>query len=113
MMILKQLELGGDKVFCYLLACEETGEAVVIDPCGDEEQLLALIKELELKVLYIINTHCHPDHTCGNQIIKDATGAVIVRHEADELLLQDPEARKYFSRQGFPPTPPADILVKD
>jgi hydroxyacylglutathione hydrolase len=112
-MLIKQMELGTDKVFCYVLACEETREAVIIDPGGDEDLLLEVIEELHLKPLYIINTHCHPDHTCGNEIIRDATGGVIIRHEADELLLQDPEAQKYFSRQGFPPSPPADKIVRD
>jgi len=112
-MLIKQMELGADKVFCYILACEETRESVIIDPCGDEDELLAAIRELDLTPLFIINTHCHPDHTCGNEVIKDATGASIVRHEADELLLHDPVAGEYFSRQGFSPSPPADIIVKD
>lgn len=112
-MIIKQLQLGADGVFCYLLACGESREAVVIDPCGDENELIDLIQELQLRPLFIVNTHCHPDHTCGNEIIKDATGASIVRHEADEFLLQDPEAKEYFNRQGFPPSPPADHIVHD
>jgi glyoxylase-like metal-dependent hydrolase (beta-lactamase superfamily II) len=113
MMIIKQLELGTEKVFCYLLACKETLEAVVIDPCGDEELLLTTIKSLRFKPLFIINTHCHPDHTCSNAIIKEMTDASIVIHEADELLLQDPQAQEYFNRQGYPASPPADIIVKD
>ena len=112
-MLIKQLELGADKVFCYVLACDESREAVIIDPGGDEEQLLTVIDELHLKPLFIINTHCHPDHTCGNKVIRDATGAAIVRHEADELLLQDPGAKEYFNRHGFPPSPPADKIVVD
>jgi len=107
------MELGTDRVFCYILACENTREAVIIDTGGEADKLLAVIEELDLKPLYIINTHCHPDHTCGNEIIRDATGASIVRHEADELLLQDPTAQEYFSRQGFSPSPPADEIVKD
>ena len=112
-MIIKQLEIGDDKVFCYILACEETRAAVIIDPGGDADLLLAVIHELDLKPLFIINTHCHPDHTCGNEAIRAATGAAVVRHEADELLLQDPEAQEYFARQGFPPSLPADTAVKD
>lgn len=112
-MLIKQMELGADRVFCYILACEETREAVVIDPGGDEAKLLAVITESALTPLYIINTHCHPDHTCGNEGIRNGTGAFIVRHGADEELLQDPEAQEYFRRQGFPPTPPADIIVQD
>ncbi len=112
-MILKQIQLGADKVFCYLLACEKSREAVIIDPCGDEDKLLAIINELHLKPLFIVNTHCHPDHTCGNKIIKESTQAQIIRHKADELLLQDPAAKEYFNRHGFTPSPPADKIVYD
>ena len=112
-MIIRQMELGADRVFCYILGCEQSHEAVVIDPGGEEEKLLAVLQELQLKPIYIINTHCHPDHTCGNRVIRDATGAAIIRHAADELLLQDKTAKEYFNRQGFPPSPPADRLVND
>lgn len=112
-MIIKQLQLGTEGVFCYLLACEESRKAVIIDPGGDENELLAIIDALQVKPLFIINTHCHPDHTCGNAIIKSATGALIIRHMADEELLQDPDAREFFNRQGFPPSLAADRLVQD
>jgi len=112
-MIIKQLQLGVDGVFCYLLACETSRKAVIIDPCGGENELLAILDELQVKPLFIVNTHCHPDHTCGNEIIGSATGASIIRHKADEILLQDPEAKEYFNRQGFPASPPADKLVQD
>jgi glyoxylase-like metal-dependent hydrolase (beta-lactamase superfamily II) len=112
-MIIKQLKLGADAVFCYVLACEKTREAIIIDPSGDENDLLALLKEMRLKLKFIINTHCHPDHTCGNKFIKEATQASIIRHEADEHFLQDQTAKEYFSRQGYTPSPPADRIVKD
>jgi hydroxyacylglutathione hydrolase len=112
-MIIKQLEIGRDRVFCYILACEDTLQAVIIDPCGNEGYLLDVIEGLRLKPLFIINTHCHPDHTCGNDAIRAATGALIVRHEADELLLHEPAANEYFSRQGFHPSPPADRTGTD
>ena len=112
-MIIKQLKLGADKVFCYILACEESREAIVIDPCGDEDKILTFLRELQLKALFIVNTHCHPDHTCGNARIQNVTQALIVRHEADELLLKDLTAKEYFNRLGFTPSPPADRIVHD
>ena len=112
-MIIKQLLLGDDKVFCYILACNRTCEAVIIDPCGDEGKILTIIDELQLKPLYIVNTHCHPDHTCGNVIIKKLTNAEIVMHGADIALLAEPDAAEYFNRHGFTPSPPADIAVRD
>ena len=112
-MILKQLQLGADEVFCYILACEETRESVIIDPCGDDAKVFSLIEDMQLKPLYIVNTHCHPDHTCGNRAVKEATAAEIVMHEADVHLLQDQSAKEYFARQGFSPSPPVDRVVHD
>jgi len=112
-MIIKQIMLGEDQVFCYILACERSGEAIIIDPCGEEDKLLAILRELQLQTVYIVNTHCHPDHTCGNAIIKEATGAEIVMHEADIALLADPDAAEYFNRHGFAPSPAADMPVRD
>ena len=112
-MIINQLLLGADEVFCYILACEISREAVIIDPCGDENEILAIIEQLQLKPLFIVNTHCHPDHTCGNKVIKEATRALIVRHEADELLLYEKSAKEYFNRKGYTPSPPADRIVHD
>lgn len=112
-MIIKQLMSGVDQVFCYILACEKNNEAIIIDPCGDEKKLLGMINELQLKPIYIVNTHCHPDHTCGNALIKESTGAEIVMHAADIALLADPDAGEYFNRHGFTPSPPADIPVSD
>jgi len=111
--IIKQLTVGSMEVFCYLLGCEETGEAVVIDAGGDEEEILTLLGKLGLALVSIINTHCHPDHTAGNRRLKEATGAEIVMHEADAALLADRQAGSYFAGLGFPPAPPADRLVRD
>lgn len=111
-MIIKQVQVGPDKVFCYILGCEKTHEAVIIDPGGEDERLLAIIDELQLKLRYIINTHGHPDHTAGNEKLKKATGAEIVMHGDEQAFLHDSEAGEFFKRMG-PLSPEADMLVKD
>ncbi len=112
-MLLKQLCVGEMEVFCYILGCEETRQGVLIDPGGTVKEILPSVEERDLEIRFIINTHCHPDHTCGNGMLQKATHAKIVLHEADHALLKDKEAAEYFGRMGFPPSPPADILVKD
>jgi len=82
-MFIKQMTVGMMGVCCYIVACEQTKEAVIIDPGGNEEDILAACQEENLKVKYIVNTHGHPDHVCGNKLLKDATGADIVMHTAD------------------------------
>ena len=88
-MLVKQLVVGMMGVCCYVVSCEETGTAVVIDPGGDEEHILDYISEQGLSVKYIIATHGHLDHVCGNGPIQLATGGKIVMHEADVAYFSD------------------------
>ncbi len=86
-MILESLPTGPLQVNCYILGCETTRHAAVIDPGGDVEQILALVKKLNLKVQMVINTHGHFDHIGGNRQLIEATGAELLLHRDDEKLL--------------------------
>jgi hydroxyacylglutathione hydrolase len=100
-------------VCCYIVACEQTGKAAVIDPGGDEKKILAEIKAKGYVVDYIIATHGHPDHVCGNRKIQEATGAKIVMHKADSLFFNKPEVQNYFAMLGMEPSPPTDREVEE
>lgn len=90
MMIIKQLSVGDWDVFCYLIGCEKTRKALVIDPGGDVDRILAAAEEERLTIQYILNTHHHADHTWGNQELKSKTGALIVMHALEDDLLRGP-----------------------
>ncbi len=112
-MFVKQLVVGSMGVCCYIVGCSKTKKCAIIDPGGDEDRTLAAVKEADLTVEYIIATHAHPDHVCGNRIIKEACGAPIIMHEIEAEFFEQPEVKKYFSMLGLEASPPADILVKD
>lgn len=112
-MLIKAMTVGTMSVCCYLAICEETREAVIIDPGGDEDKILALCGREKATVKYIINTHGHPDHVCGNGAIKKATGALIVMHEYDADFFAKPEVAQYFKALGLKASPPVDLKVKD
>jgi len=86
-LIIKNLEVGPIMANCYILGCEETKEAVVIDPGDDADQILMTLAKSGLKVKYIINTHGHFDHVGANKKMKSATGAPILIHEGDVPML--------------------------
>jgi hydroxyacylglutathione hydrolase len=65
--------------FNYLIACEETGEALAIDPL-DHQKCLAAAKAKGWTITQILNTHEHHDHTGGNQQVIAATGAKLSAH---------------------------------
>jgi glyoxylase-like metal-dependent hydrolase (beta-lactamase superfamily II) len=112
-MNIQQLTVGMMGVCCYIVSCEKTRKAAIIDPGGDEERILAACKKEGLTVDYIIATHGHPDHVCGNGPIKEATGAKIIMYRDDADFFAKPEVKEYFSMLGLAESPPADILVKD
>ncbi len=92
-MFLEKLITGVLDVNSYVIGCKETGEAAVIDPGGRESEILEILKEEDLTLKYIINTHGHLDHSVGNSYLKEKTGAPIAIHAEDAIMLiipQDP-----------------------
>jgi hydroxyacylglutathione hydrolase len=85
-MIIRQIPVGSMDVFSYLIGCEKTREAMVIDPGGNVERIAAAAQSEGLNIKYIFNTHHHWDHTDGNEALKRITGARIVMHALEDYL---------------------------
>lgn len=78
-MIFRQLLDPVSSTYTYLLGCDESGEAVVIDPVFERHARdEALIRELGLRIRYVLDTHVHADHVTGAWLMKLAYGAQIV-----------------------------------
>lgn len=111
-MFLKQMQVGQNMVFAYLVGDLQSGEALIIDPAAEIEDIIAVAEKNNLKIEYIVNTHGHVDHISGNSDMKKITGAKIIIHEDDAGRLTDtPPALLAMFRAK--PSPPADIMVKD
>ena len=67
--------------FNYLIACKETGEALVVDPLATD-LCLQLAENRGWEIRTVVNTHEHGDHTGGNRAIVRATGASVCAHHA-------------------------------
>lgn len=82
---------------------DETNEALVIDPgCyekDEQEELVEFIESKELKVVKLLNTHCHIDHVLGNHFIKDKYKVNLYIHQEDEETLKSVEV--YAPAYGF------------
>jgi hydroxyacylglutathione hydrolase len=63
----------------YLVVCEETGDALAIDPL-DAQLMLGTAREHGWQITQILNTHHHLDHTAGNEAVSKATGARVLAH---------------------------------
>ncbi len=112
-MIIKQIIVGSMVVCCYIVACEKTKKAAIVDPGGDVDKILAEVDKMGVTVVSIIATHGHPDHVCGNREIQEATGAEIIMHSADALFFDKPEVKNYFSMLGLEASPSPGRQVED
>ena len=86
-MILKTLVVGPIQSNCYIIGCERTREAAVIDPGGDADRILITLAKDRLRCVYIINTHGHFDHSADNKRLKEVTGAQLLIHHADAPMI--------------------------
>ncbi len=112
-MIQKALLVGLLEVNCYILGDEETKEAVVIDPGGDEDEILETLKFHGLKCKLIIDTHGHFDHVDANAPVQVATGAQIAIHSLDAHMLSRPSQDALLFTGNRARTSKADILLKE
>jgi len=79
-MIVKQIYADNRlRNFHYLIACEQTNEAMVIDPL-DAERCMDAANKNGFKITQILNTHEHWDHIDGNSDMREKTGASILAH---------------------------------
>jgi len=111
-MFVKQMQVSTMAVFAYLVGDQITGDALVIDPAADVKGIIAEAKKNNLHINYIVNTHGHVDHISGNTEMQKETGAKIIVHGDDAIILTDTPAM-ILRMFGAKASPPADILVKD
>jgi len=82
-MIFRQLFEPTASAYTYLLACEDTREALLIDPVSEMvDRDLALLDELGLTLKYTVETHLHADHVTGASRLREKTGAKVALPEA-------------------------------
>lgn len=81
-MIFRQLFEQESSTYTYLLACEKTGKTVLIDTVKSEvPQYIQLLRELNLTLVYALDTHTHADHITGAGELRDLTGCTTLLGE--------------------------------
>lgn len=82
-----KLEVGNLGTNCYIVYCEKSLEAAIIDPGGNADEIMRMVRRENLTVKYLILTHGHADHIMGLAEVRKATGAPVLIHEADNKML--------------------------
>ncbi len=112
-MYLERMPVGMLAANCYLIACEKTNNAAIVDPGGDLEKIMNKVNSNNFEVKYIILTHGHGDHIGATEGIKELTGAEILIHKKDNSLIKDPRKNLSSSINGPNISFSADKLVED
>ncbi len=94
-MIFRQLFEVDTSTYSYLLACERTGRACLIDPVASELAIyIELVQNLNLKLIYTLETHVHADHITAAALLRETLGSKSVVHRdggtgCADLLVSD------------------------
>ncbi len=89
-MIFRQLFEPDSCTYTYLLGCEQTGQALLIDPVIDTaERDLQTVRDLGLELAYTLETHIHADHLTGARKLRALAGSKIVVPAMDRLECAD------------------------
>ena len=70
----------------FVVGCERTREAVLIDPGDEVDELLGAVRDLEVEVQSVLLTHAHVDHITGVAAAKDAFDVPVYLHRDDGFL---------------------------
>ena len=92
----------------FVVGCERTREAVLIDPGDEVDELLGAVQEREVDVQAILLTHAHVDHITGVATAKERLEVPVYLHEADLFLYE--KVVEQAAMFGFKahPQPPVD-----
>ena len=112
-MIIKDLTVGPIMANCYIVGCEETKAAAVIDPGDEADRILMVLAEAGLTVKAIINTHGHFDHVGANQRMKEVTGAELLIHSLDAPMLSQLSATAASWGMSSDNSPAPDRMLAD
>jgi len=94
----------------FVVACEKTREAVIIDPGDEVDELVGVVRDFDVDVRAVLLTHAHVDHVTGVARVKDEYGAPVYLH-GDDLFLYE-RAVEQGAMFGFTVRrpPPVDVF---
>lgn len=110
---IKKITLGPLATNCYLLACNKTKEALVIDPAEESDLIINELEKNSFSLKYIINTHGHSDHIGGNKMLKEKYSPKLLIHRLDADMLVNPYKNLSFYMGNSIQSPPADSYLEE
>lgn len=98
---------------CTLIGDPLTKKAIVVDPGGDPDKILARLQAHGLTLVSIIHTHAHFDHFLASGKLKELTGATLHLHKDDQVLWDNLEMQCQMFGVPYTPVPSPDRWLGD
>ncbi|MBI5137306.1 MAG: MBL fold metallo-hydrolase [Nitrospirae bacterium] len=112
-MIFEHLTVGMFQCNCFILGCERTRQAIVIDPGDALPSIVERVQRHGLTVTHIIATHAHLDHVGALSGLGQATGAPTCLHRDDQPLYDMLATQAALFRLPTPPSGPIARHIKE
>lgn len=81
---IESLTVGPFQSNCHVVACGETGEAVIFDAGDEAPRILGAVAAMGVDVKAVVNTHAHIDHVAGLAGVVEALAVPVFMHRDDE-----------------------------
>jgi glyoxylase-like metal-dependent hydrolase (beta-lactamase superfamily II) len=113
-LIVRGVVVGLFQENCYIVGSRRTREAVVVDPGDEPAEILALARDLGVRITRIVCSHAHLDHLMAVGPVQAATGAPFLLHPHDlGIAANVPRTAAALLGRDVPPPPPPDALLAD
>lgn len=113
--IIRGIVVGLFRENCWIIGSRRTGEAIAIDPGDQPEEILALARDMGVRIKLIANSHGHVDHVLGVRGVQEATGARFFMHAQDLTIARQAPvvAARWLGGDDTPAPPDPDAFLAD
>jgi glyoxylase-like metal-dependent hydrolase (beta-lactamase superfamily II) len=114
--IVRGIVVGSFQENCWVIGNRRTGEGICVDPGDQPEDILAMARDMGVRIKFVANSHAHIDHVLGVRGIVEATGAKFLLHPGDLGILRGTAdmAKRFFNADvPGPPEPDRELADND
>lgn len=113
-LMVKGIVVGVFAENCWVIGNRRTSEAIVIDPGDQADDILAMAKDMGVKIKLIANSHAHVDHILGVREVQEKTGAKFLMHQGELSIAKSAaSSAKMFTGRDVEPPPDPDAYLND
>ncbi len=99
---------------CWIIGSRRRGEACVVDPGDEPQEILALARDMGVRITRVVASHAHIDHIMAARAIVEATGAPFLLHARDLPIAENmPASARLLLGQDVQPAPTPDAYLED